>query len=154
MKKIVGLTLIAISMCLSGFSISKEFLPKSKPWEISQDDLKIINILDISSDELSEIMEENNPNLAIEFSEHTNLPFNFYLKGDLINLISKQEDVGQLEIKQTFYLRCVDRELILSSDLSEWKSFLEFVTGNASFAISIRDKRPSIELGSEANRRI
>ena len=33
-----------------------------------------------------------------------------------------------LEIKQTFYARCIGEELILSSNLTDWKPFLDFIT--------------------------
>jgi hypothetical protein len=61
---------------------------------------------------------------------------------------------GQSPVKQTFYARCVQDELILSSNLTEWKPFLEFITGTASVTLSIQDGQPSIVFGAEANRRI
>lgn len=54
---------------------------------------------------------------------------------------------------QTFYARCVDQELILSTNLTDWKPFLEFLTGNASVSLNIQDGKPSIVVGAETNQR-
>lgn len=54
---------------------------------------------------------------------------------------------------QTVYARCVQQELILSTDLTDWKPFLEFIAGNASVSISIQDGKPSIVIGAETNKR-
>ena len=75
------------------------------------------------------------------------------MKGDLVNLVESNDKWRTIEIKQTFYARCVGEELILSSNLTDWKPFLDFITGNASVALSIQDGQPSIVVGAETNRR-
>jgi len=123
-------------------------------WEIPEHDLRIVNVCDLSDQELNKVMNGYLPNLVIEFSENTMLPINFFLKGNLVNLVEKKESFEHIQVKQTFYARFVEEELILSSDLSEWKPFLEFLTGNISVALSIQEGKPSIVFGSETNRRI
>ena len=147
---------------LPSFAASSHFPKNKKAWEVRATysfdhdvacDLKVINICDLSDQELNQAMEGEFPNLAIEFPSNTVLPINFYLKGDLLTLIDQQKNFGQVRVMQTFYVRCVDRQLILSSDLSDWKPFLEFITGQISVALSIQDKQPSIVFESETNRR-
>ncbi|MGD2169401.1 MAG: hypothetical protein PVI40_04080 [Chlamydiota bacterium] len=144
MKKMIILMLVTISVETS-FAAS---------WEIPEHDLKIVNVCDLTSQELNKAMSGGLPNLVIEFSENTMLPINFFLKGNLVNLVEKKESFEHVQVKQTFYARFVEEELILSSDLSEWKPFLEFITGNISVAVSIQEGNPSIVFGAETNRRI
>lgn len=103
--------------------------------------------------DLNEIMLGHHPEIAVEFSTQTKLPINFFLKGDLVNLVENEGNFGVVEVMQTFYARCVQQELILSTNLTDWKSFLEFITGNVSVSLSIQDGRPSIVVGAETNQR-
>ena len=45
----------------------------------------------------------------------------------------------------------VGQELILSTNLTDWKPFLEFITGNVSVSLSIQEGKPSIVVGAEIN---
>jgi hypothetical protein len=107
----------------------------------------------LADNDLNEIMLGNHPEIAVEFSAQTKLPINFFLKGDLINLVENEGNFGVVEVMQTFYARCVQQELILSTNLTDWKPFLEFITGNVSVSLSIQDGKPSIVVGAETNQR-
>ena len=161
MKHIIALSLIAISATFTTWASPP--IGNQKASEVratysfendSTQDLKVINICDLTDRELNQAIEGHLPNVAVEFSKHTVLPISFYLKGDLLALMDDQENLGKVKVMQTFYVRCVDGELILSCDLSEWKPFLEFITGNVSVVISIQDGQPCIMFGSETNRRM
>jgi formyltetrahydrofolate synthetase len=126
----------------------------SKPLnEMDTQQLKIVNVYDLSDRDLNEIMQGKRSEIAVEFSAQTALPITFFLKGDLVNLIGKQDNFAQIEVRQTFYARYVQEELILSSDLAEWKPLSEFITEAASVALSIQEGQPSIIFGAKANRR-
>lgn len=153
MKKIALMALTATAINLSAFAASADFPINPKPWENFSQDLKVINICNLTDQQLSEIMKGEHPEIAVEFSAHTSLPVNFFLKGDVANLTERERSFQQIEIKQTFYARYVTEELILSSNLTDWKSFLDFFTGNSSVGVSIQDGRPSIFIGAEINRR-
>jgi len=153
MRKIALMSLGLIATCVSTFAASVEFPINSKPLEGFSQNLKVVNVCDLTNSDLNEIMQGQRPDVAFEFSAHTILPISFFLKGDLVNLVENQENLGQVEVKQTFYARYVQEALILSSNLTEWKPFLEFITGEASIVLNIQDGRPSITFGAEANRR-
>lgn len=82
----------------------------------------------------------NNPEIAVEFSAQTTLPITFILKGDLVNLVENDENFRVVEIMQTFYARCVQQELILSTIL-------------IAVSLSIQNGKPSIVVGAETNQR-
>lgn len=152
MKKLLFMSLALGATCVSVFAASADFSINSKPWENLSQDLKIINVCNLT-DNLNEIMQGHHPEVAVEFLAQTTLPMSFFLKGDLINLVAKEGNLGGLEIKQTFYVRCVQEELIFSTNLIDWKPFLEFITGNVSVSLNIQDEKPSLLVGTEINQR-
>ena len=125
-----------------------------KPWEKHTENLRVINLSEISEQVLNEIVQGEHPDVAVQCCKGTQLPINFFLKGDLVNLTDDQVNLGRIEIQQTFYARCIESELILSINLNDWRPFLEFITGNASVALNIQNKESFITFGAEVNRRI
>ncbi len=148
---IMPLALMAI--CGSVFAASADFQINSKTWKTTSQNVKVINICDLTDSDLNEIILGNHPEIAVEFSAQTILPISFFLKGDLVNLVENDENLRVVEIVQTFYARSVQQELILSTDLTNWKPFLEFITGNVSVSLSIQEGKPSIVVGAETNKR-
>ncbi len=154
MRNILYCTLGMLALSLSSYATSVDFSINPKPWEKCSENLKVINLSEISEQVLNEIVEGERPDVAVQFCKGTQLPINFFLRGDLVNLTDTQVNLGHIEIQQTFYVRCIERDLILSINLNDWKPFLEFITGNASVALRIQNQEPSITFGAEANRRI
>jgi hypothetical protein len=154
MRKIWSCTLAMITLSLSGNATSVDFSIKPKSWEKHTENLKVMSLSEISEQVLNEIMQGEHPDLAVQFSKGTQLPINFFLIGDLVNLTEDQINFGRIEIQQTFYARYAGGELILSVNLKKWKPLLEFITGNASVVLSIQNQEPSITFGAAANRRI
>lgn len=153
MKKLVIVPLALMVICGSVFAASADFPINSKTWETVSQNIKVINTCDLTDSDLNEIMLGNRPEIAVKFSAQTTLPISFFLKGDLVNLVENSESLRAVEIMQTFYARCVQQELILSTDLADWKPFLDFITGTASVSLSIQDGKPSIVVGAETNKR-
>lgn len=153
MKKLVIVPLALMAICGSVFAASADFPINSKTWETVSQNIKVINICDLTDNDLNEIMLGNRPEIAVEFSAQTTLPISFFLKGDLVNLVENGESFRAVEIVQTFYARCIQQELILSTDLTDWKPCLEFITGNLSVSLSIQEGKPSIVIGAETNKR-
>lgn len=153
MKKIVFMSAALASTCLSALVVSTDLPTNLKSWENPSINLQIVKLSDLTENSLNELMRGNQPEIAVKFPSQTILPITFFLKGDLINLIESEEDCRQIKIMQTFYARCVHGELILSTDLKDWKPILEFITGEASFTLNVRDGIPSIVTGTEINRR-
>lgn len=154
MRRRAIMPLALMTICGSVFAASADFSINSKTWEYVSENLKVINVCDLTNSDLNKIMMiGNHPEIAIEFSAQTTLPMSFFLKGDLVNLVDNDENFRAVEIVQTFYVRCVQQELMFSTNLTDWKPFLEFITGKASVSLSIQDGKPSIEVGAETNRR-
>jgi hypothetical protein len=153
MKKLAIMSLALMAACGSVFAASADFPINSKTWETLSQNLKVINVCNLTDNDLNEIMLGHHPEIAVEFSAQTKLPINFFLKGDLVNLVENEGNFGVVEVMLTFYARCVQQELILSTNLTDWKPFLEFITGNVSVSLSIQDGKPSIVVGAETNQR-
>lgn len=155
MKKnwVISLTLMIAGASVA-FTTSVDYPSKSKACKNLSQNLRVVNICNVRDSDLNEIMQGLHPETAVEFSAQTKLPISFFLKGDLVNLVENEGKTGIVEVKQTFYARCVERELILSINLIDWKPFLEFITGNASVALTIQEGKPSLLVGSETNRRL
>ena len=145
----MSLTLTAT--CLSAFAA--ELPLKATSWENRASDLTVVNIAHLADNDLQEITQGQHPETAVQFSARTILPITFFLKGDLVNLLGNEQTIGAIEIKQTFYARCVEKELIFSTNLTDWKSLPEFITGNASIVLKIEEGQPSLVLGAETNYR-
>lgn len=144
MKKHVIVSLAFLAICESVFAVSADF-----PIQ----DLRVVNVCQMTNEDFNEIFLRNRPEMTLEFSAQATLPISFFLTGDLVHLVENGENVNVVEIIQTFYVRCVEQELIFSTDLTEWKSFSEFVTGKASVAFSVKDGKFSINAGAETNKR-
>lgn len=140
MKHFIFIFLGLVTACMSLFAA-----PSQK--------LQVINVCNLKDKELNKIMEGHRPEIAVEFSAHTMLPISLFLKGDLFNLVENEEKFGTIEIAQSFYVRCVGKELLVSSNLIDWKPFLEYTTGNFSIALSIQDEQPCLKVGAEFNQR-
>lgn len=153
MKKYALLSMALTATCLSCFAVEADFPINLKPWEAISQDIKVVQLTHLTDNDLKEIMQGEHPELAVEFAAQSQLPVSLYLTGDLVTLAESNDKWGTIEIKQTFYARCVGEELILSSNLTDWKPFMEFITGTATVALSIQDGQSSIVVGSETNRR-
>ncbi|HEV8051982.1 MAG TPA: hypothetical protein VGP47_05760 [Parachlamydiaceae bacterium] len=152
MNKLAMMTLTLAALCGTAFAVSVDFPINSKGWEKTSHNLKVVNVCSLSDSDFNIIMLGNSPETAVEFKAQSSMPIGFYLKGDLVNLL-EEGNFGNVEIKQTFYIRSVEQELIFSTDLSEWKPFLEFVRGTLSVTLSIEDGKPFIVIGAETNQR-
>lgn len=152
MKKLAMMSLALMATYGSAFAASADFPINLTTWETPSQNLKVINVCNLTDNDLNEITLGHHPETAVEFSAQTTLPISFFLKGDLVNLVD-DESLRAVEIIQTFYVRCVGQELVLSTNLTDWKPFLEFITGTVSVTLSMQEGKPSIVLGAEANQR-
>ena len=152
MKKLAMTSLILAAIYGTAFAVPEYFLIASREGEHSVQNLKVVNVSSLSESDFNEIMFGNDPETAVEFSADTSMPIGFFLKGDLVNLL-EEGNFGAVEIRQTFYIRSVGQELVFSTDLNEWKSFLEFVGSTLSVILSLENGRPSILIGAETNQR-
>ena len=153
MLKIMSLSLIAVVINLSVYAFQENSSKHINSYE-SNYQMRVLNIGELDETILNEMIQGKHPEIAIEFSTGTIIPINFFLKGDLVSLVEENTKLGKMKIQQTFYARCVNDELILSSNLIEWKPLFEFVTGKASITFHIVNERATLIIGSETNKRI
>lgn len=115
--------------------------------QINSQELQLVPIQDLSQLDLDTIMQGNHPELCIELPAKTIFPMHFFLRGNLLRYA--QEPAGQIEIQQTFYMRCIELEPQFSTDLIEWKPFVEFVTGTVTMRLIIENGLPIFKAGAE-----
>ena len=137
------------TFCLATFAVPT--LLYAKPVENRSQSVHVINVYDLTDQDVQQIMEGERPDIAVEFPAHISLPISFFLNGDLAKLA--ESDLGQIELQKRFYLRCVQKELLLSTNLSDWKTVLEFITGNISVAFNIEEGEPTVKIYVEINQR-
>lgn len=153
MKNLAIMFMAVMALCGWAFQAWADLPIPSKAWENIPHSLKLIHVCDVTDGDLHEILSGNCSDVAVEFSAHTTLPMNFFLKGDLLNFKANEANNGVVEIMQTFYARYVDHELILSTNLIDWKPLFEFITGQASVSLSNQDGQPVIVIGAETYKR-
>ncbi len=151
MKKYLLLTAAFCAIHTASFANNALF--KASDQETPLEKITVAKLDSLKDPELKEIMAGNRPNLAIEFTEHTHLPISFYLEGDLAHLQESHDQWGCIEIQQTFYARYVENELMLSSNLTDWKPFTEFITGTMNVGLTVEDGKAFILIGAKTNRR-
>lgn len=124
---------------------------------VEQPDVTIvdyINVNDLTTGMLMQIMTGQCPNLAIEFSEGDQFPLNLSFDGDIASLVQPEEGQLYLRLNRTIFLRAGAEGLLFSSDLNHWKSVREFVTGQLQFGIyPLSNKAPIISIGAIVNER-
>jgi hypothetical protein len=120
-----------------------------------QNSPKVISVQDLQSADLDIISESEGKGVIFMFPEGTLLPLQCSLNGGLASLTDPSALIGELEVKETFYVQYLeDDKLLLSQDLQEWKSYAEFFTGNLSIGISLQEGKPILSINLEANRRL
>lgn len=154
MNKHAVLSIIAVTVSALGFAAPDDLPVRAESLKIPFQDIRVLKIDELRDSDLNELMQGQHPEVAVEFTEKTILPISFYLMGNLANLVESHERLGNIEIKQTFYARCVKEELLLSSNLIDWKPFLEFITGTINVSLITENGQPSIVFGSETNKRL
>ena len=122
-------------------------------WGAHGENFHVIPVEHLTEKVLDELMEGRRPDVAVEFAAGSEIPVGFFLKGGLVQLKEGRVECGSVEFMQTVYARSVGGNLLFSSNLTDWKPLLTFITGNASVALSIEHNRPALLFGAEVNRR-
>lgn len=134
---------------LSTFAQANE----NPPLEDASQDVTVIALADLTEDDLLAFGQGLYPDLAVEFSAQTTLPISIDIKGDLASTLQDTENLGSVQITQTFYAKFSEDTLLLSSNLVDWKPFVEFATGQAFIGLMHENGHPVIKLGADFNRR-
>jgi hypothetical protein len=106
-----------------------------------------IYLAEISQEEIQHCME-NPSSCVLVCQEGTRLPINFFLKGELMELIPSV-DFPTIVIKRSFYMRIQNEQLLMSLDGKDWKNWQELVKGNLSIGLDASEGIPKVSLGAE-----
>ena len=139
--------------CFAMNAMANEITISIDSWEESSQDEVIVNLHDLNGEQVKAIMEGKCPECAVEFTKGTCLPISLFLRGDLLNLKEKDQNVETIEVKQTFYVRCIEKKFLFSFDRVKWKPYSELITGTSFISLNIQDGEPAIVIGVETNRR-
>lgn len=137
------LLLVTLCLGLSNFVFSTDNSNESF------DDFQIINVSNLTEKNLANLMNDQTPNLVIEFNEGTVLPLSLVFDGNLFELIPTKQSL--LKVKETIYVCFIQGDMFFSSDLKNWKSFADFFTGSVSFGIAVEDGQPEIKFITDLN---
>lgn len=149
MKKLLTTAFLASGIGLSAFPSSINFTI-GKTYGSYCNDLKVHNVYNLTQQEINRITSGECPDVAIEFTKNSVIPLNIFLRGDLLSLMeNKQQAIAQVQVNQTFYVRCVENEFVFSFNLAEWKPLLEFVTGTASVMLGTENGQVFVTVGAE-----
>ncbi len=114
--------------------------------------IDFINVKDLTSEMLMQIMTGQCANLAIEFSAGDQFPLNLFFDGDIASLIQTEESGLSLQLNRTIFLRAGSEGLLFSSDLNCWRSFREFITGQLQLGIYPQEEGdPVISISAMVN---
>lgn len=112
---------------------------------------RYIYLSDISKDEVQQLLNEPHAHDVLVCPEGTRLPVRFSLKGDLIELDASNEGAYHLIVKQTFYLRIANEQVLISLDGTQWKAWDALLTGMVSATLTHAQNSPLLELSGEAH---
>ena len=110
---------------------------------------RYIYLSDISKDEVQQLLRDPQAHDVLVCPEGTRLPVHFSLKGDLIELHEATEGAYNLIVKQTFYLRLANEQVLISLDGTQWKAWDALLTGMVSATLTHAHNSPLLELGGE-----
>jgi hypothetical protein len=140
MKKFILASFIFAASSLSLFAI--------------ETDRQVVDINTLTQSDLDAFSSQEDGSVVIEFPAGTILPLKFFFRGGLITLVGEEKEIGQVKVEKTLYLRCLkEEEFLLSSDCMNWKSLLEFITGNATMELKIEESGPAISFGADVEER-
>lgn len=133
-----------LSLSFASFCIAQKQSDEQKPIEDRCYDLS-----HLSEEGIQQFFE--NPDSSVLFCvQGTSLPLHFILKGDLVELESSDYPF-LLKIKQSFYLRFQEDQVVLSLDKVIWKPVQEMLTGMISIGLNLQEEIPHLQVELEAN---
>jgi len=113
--------------------------------------LSVVNVRDLTEQDIDPMMQGKCPNVAIEFSTGTKLSLSMFLKGDILSFAQDKDQFSAITVERTFYARCVEDNLMLSTDLLSWTPISDFITGNVNLQLLVQDQTPVFSFKAELN---
>jgi hypothetical protein len=103
----------------------------------------IIRITDVTEDMIGAFLSGEVHNAIVELPENTYIPFKYFLRGNLINLVPEERAPIYIKIMRTFYLKVDEQDFLLSTDLQNWKPLFEAISGDVSLSIETSNGHPT-----------
>lgn len=144
MKKTI-ITLMAMSTVLMADNTNK------RPCERQ---VEAIDVRKLDPQTLNELMEGKHPFISIEFKKGDQFPLSLFLKGDFVELVGEEDHLIYIKANKDIYLRQDGESFLFSSNNTDWKPIVDFITGTAAVGFGV-DEEENIEvrLGAEAYER-
>lgn len=108
---------------------------------------------DLTPEIIEDFTEGRNPNLVVEFTKGSEIPFQLNLQGDFLKHVSSKP-THTFEVVKTWYVKNYQGVYLFSTDKENWQDVLSFFTGNAGLSAHKEDDRDlTLELKLELNKR-
>ena len=128
MKKMIGILLTAILLA------SPLFAKEKKPFPAIQ---QVIPLTELSSEQIQELVLGQHPDIAVECSAGTSLPFRFLFN---FKFFSASLDPNlTVKVDESFYLRFNGKKVYVSTDLINWSNLSSYIGGPTTTNLKIGD---------------
>lgn len=116
-----------------------------------EQEYQIMTLTELTQDSIEDFFA-GAPNLVLECTEGTTLPFNLYIRGGVLALDSGCTS-SAIRVLQTCYIKVVDDTFFFSRDLYRWSNFQEYFTGMMSINLDVMEGEAAVSLSIELNPR-
>lgn len=116
---------------------------------VSADELRSVYLQDLASTDLEKIIEGKMTDLIVKVPAGSCIPLDLFLTGELLKASGK---CGiEIEVLKTFYIKAIDKQLILGSlDGINFEPLGDYITGNLSVGLH-KDDNDVMRLKIESN---
>lgn len=112
---------------------------------------RIVNVTSMTDEDLLAAVEGN---AVLEFPTSSQLALQFFVDGDFLSFFGFTNDLGYLEVQETFYLGFPEEGgLVFSSNLTDWNPFLDFTGGDLSVFLAKEDENLVLNVDLLLNKR-
>lgn len=131
-------------------TVLSEQSSKDKTYLTTDQEIEVITVSDLMNNNLEDFFKGKTPHIALKCEKGINLPFKFLIKGNIVSVNPK--DSSTITAMETFYIRCMGEFFLFSTNLTEWKKFLEFFQLEMGVSLNLLEGTPGVGLNIDLNR--
>ena len=91
---------------------------------------RLLRASEMNSDQWSEILKKGSEDVTVEFRQGDEIPVSFSAQGDLLE--TKKPGISYVQVKQTFWLKLQNNDVVISLDGSNFKPLNQVISGSIS----------------------
>ena len=91
---------------------------------------RLLRASEMNSDQWSEILTKGSEDVTVEFRQGDEIPVSFSAQGDLLE--TKKPGISYVQVKQTFWFKLQNNDVVISLDGSNFKPLNQIVSGSFS----------------------